>query len=158
MGYSGNTRSYKTLRSMLRREGIIDNTGRFIENDPNIWLTKFSDYVPFKDVNKKIGYRVPYYCFLALLLSRSQRVSIYELARQLDLNFISVYAAIRSLNRIIKINTHPVTISNSESSVALSYWLTRYLGVIIEHANITDDTSKLFKAVPAYIDGLEALQ
>jgi hypothetical protein len=157
MGFSsGKTRSYKSLRAILRREEIIDNTGRFIENDPNIWLTKFSNYVPFERISNSVGYRIPYQCFLAIMLSRTEYTSIYRLAAELDLNLVSVYAAIRSLNRTIK--TNPVTLNNSEPAVHLASWLMRYLDITKEHANITDDSSKLFRAVPAYIDGLEALQ
>jgi hypothetical protein len=40
----------------------------------------------------------------------------------------------------------------------LEAWLRRYLDLAIQHANLSHDSSRMFHAVPAYVDGLEALQ
>jgi len=158
LGYSGDSRFYRILRRTLMQEGVLDRTGRFIENPPNILLAKFPDYVPFKDAGKTIGYKIPYTCFLALLLSSEVFVSSYRMASELELNYVSTYSGIRSLTRRGLVSEGQLSISNSEIATHLSSWLRRYLATAIEQARVSDDTSRLFKAVPAYIDGLEAMQ
>jgi hypothetical protein len=140
------------------QEGVLDRTGRFIEDPPNLWLAKFSDYVPFKDAGKWVGYKIPYYCFLALLLSEERFVSSYQLAKELKLNYVSTYGAIGSLAKRSLVSESQVSIGNTELAVCFSHWLKRYLTIAVEQARISEDTSRLFKAVPAYIDGLEAIQ
>ncbi|HXX73281.1 MAG TPA: hypothetical protein VEI80_06250 [Candidatus Acidoferrales bacterium] len=158
LGYSGDSRFYRILRRKLMREGVLDRTGRFIEDQPNLWLAKFLDYVPSRDAGNAVGYRIPYNCFLALLLSEVEFASRYQLAKELKLNYVSTYSAMRSLARRGVISEDRVSIGTTELATHLSYWFKRYLAIIVEQARITEDTSRIFKTVSAYIDGLEAIQ
>jgi len=159
IGYSGRTGAYKNLRRRLIREGILSKEGLFIENGPNVWLARFSEHVQDPQVAIHIGRRVPYMVFLALLLNESKNLeSAYRLGRGLRIPLRSLYAGVKSLIEGGLLDQRKLTIANKESATQPQSWLHRYLDLTIQHANLTHDSSRIFHAVPAYIDGLEAFQ
>jgi len=159
IGYSGRTGAYKNLRRILIREGILSKEGVFIENGPNLWLARLTEHVRDPEVAGYIGRKIPYMIFLALLLDRGHDFdSSYRLARELGIAPRSLYAAVRLLAKRGLIEETRLKIANRESAGQLEEWLSRYLDLVVEYANLTHDTSKIFQAVPAHIDGLEALQ
>ena len=159
MGYSGRTGAYKNLRRVLTREGILNKDGIFIENGPNIWLARLGEHVEDAQVAVCIGRRVPYMIFLALVLEEdSSRDSAYRLARELKIPVTSLYSGVRRLVRKGLMEQGRLSVADQEPVKQLRNWLRRYLDLTIQHANLIHDSSKMFQAVPAYIDGLEAVQ
>jgi hypothetical protein len=159
IGYSGRTGAYKNLRRNLVREGILSKEGVFIENGPNLWLARLPERVQNSQVTVYVGRRIPYMIFLAIMLNEKNIFeSPYQLARQLGLVPRSTYAAIKLLIERGLIDQTKLTVANVKSAAQLQRWMSRYLDLTIEHANLKHDNSKMFQAVPAYIDGLEALQ
>lgn len=159
MGYSGRTGAYKKLRRTLVHEGILSKEGAFVENGPNLWLARLSERVQNSRVTAGVGRRIPYMIFLAITLNeRKTFESPYRLARELGLVPRSTYAAIALLIKRGLVEQNRLTVANVKSATQLQRWLNRYLDLTIEHANLKHDTSKMFLTVPAYIDGLEALQ
>ena len=51
-----------------------------------------------------------------------------------------------------------LAVTDQESAKQLQAWLGQYLDLTVQHANLTHDSSRIFHAVPAYIDGPEAFQ
>jgi hypothetical protein len=97
--------------------------------------------------------------FLALTLGEDKDFeSSYRLARELRIAPRSTYSAVTLLTKRGLIEEARLATRNRELAKPLQRWLNRYLDLTIEHANLKHDTSKIFQAVPAYIDGLEALQ
>jgi hypothetical protein len=159
IGYSGRTGAYKNLRRNLIREAILSKEGTFIENGPNVWLARLSEHVQDHQVAVCIGRRIPYMIFLALALNQERdSKSTYRLGRELRIPLTSLYAAVRSLVRKGLVDQRGLTVADQKSARQLESWLGRYLDLSIQHTNLTHDSSKMFQAVPAYIDGLEALQ
>lgn len=159
IGYSGRTGAYKNLRRNLVREGILSKTGVFIENGPNLWLARLPERVQNSQVTACVGRRIPYMIFLAIMLyEKNIFESSCQLARRLNLVPRSTYAAVRLLIEKGLIDQTKLTVANMKSATQLHGWMNRYLDLTIEHANLKHDTSKMFLAVPGYIDGLEALQ
>jgi hypothetical protein len=159
IGYSGKTGAYKDLRRTLIREGILSKEGVFIENGPNVWLARLHEHVQDSQAAVHIGRRIPYMIFLALMLDEGRVFeSSYRLARELRIARRSAYAAVTLLVKRGLIDKSRLALANRESARQLQRWLGRYLDLTIEHANLKHDSSKIFQAVPAYIDGLEALQ
>ena len=159
IGYSGRTNAYKNLRRHLIREGILSKEGFFIENGPNVWLARLPERVEDSKVSVYIGRKISYMIFLALTLNRDKELeSSYRLAQDLSIAPSSMYDAVSLLIKRGLVEQRRLTISDRKSTRQLQEWLTRYLDLTIEHANLKHDNSKMFHAVPAYIDGLEALQ
>lgn len=159
MGYSGRTGAYKNLRRILIREGVLSKNGVFIESGPNLWLARLAEHVQDPQVAGCIGRKIPYMIFLALLLDKGHDFdSSYRLARELRVAPRSLYAAVRLLVERELIEEAKLKIANGESARQIGEWLSRYLDLAVEYANLTHDSSKIFQAVPAYVDGLEALQ
>ncbi|WP_455363213.1 hypothetical protein [[Eubacterium] cellulosolvens] len=159
IGYSGRTGAYKNLRRSLIREGILNKEGAFIESGPNVWLARLSEHVQDVQVAVSIGRRVPYMIFLALVLNGSEDFkSTYRLARELKIPLRSLYAGVRSLVERKLIERQRLAVTDQKSAKQLQAWLGRYLDLTIQHANLIHDSSRMFHAVPAYIDGLEAFQ
>jgi len=159
IGHAGRTTAYKDLRRTLIREGVLSKEGVFIENSPNVWLARLPQRVEDPQVAVYIGRRIPYLIFLALVLSEKRTFkSPYQLAKELGLAPRSAYAATSLLTKRRLIEQPNLNVANVKSANQLQKWLSRYLDVAIEHANLRHDNSKMFQAVPAYIDGLEALQ
>jgi hypothetical protein len=159
IGYSGRTGAYKNLRRSLIREGILNREGAFIESGPNVWLARLSEHVQDVQVAVSIGRRIPYMIFLALVPNGSEEVkSPYRLARELKIPPRSLYAAVRSLAERKLIEQQRLAVADEKSAKQLRAWLGRYLDLTIQHANLTHDSSRIFHAVPGYIDGPEAFQ
>jgi hypothetical protein len=159
IGYSGRTGAYKDLRRILIREGILSKEGIFIENGPNVWLARLHEHVQDPQIPVHIGRRIPYMIFLALMLCEGKDLeSSYRLTRELRIAPRSTYAAVTLLVKRGLVEEAKLATANRESARQLQRWLNRYLDLTIEHANLKHDSSKIFQAVPAYIDGLEALQ
>jgi len=159
IGYAGRTGAYKNLRRTLVREGILSKEGTFVENGPNLWLARLPERVQNSQVAVYVGRRIPYMIFLAIMLNeRKNFESPYRLAQELGLASRSTYAAVRLLIKRGLIEQPKLTVANVKSATQLQRWLSRYLDLTIEHANLKHDNSKMFQAVPAYIDGMEALQ
>jgi len=159
IGYSGRSGAYKNLRRSMIREGILSKEGTFIESGPNLWLARLSEHVHDVQTAVYIGRRVPYMIFLALVLDgRKHPNSKYRLARQLKIPPRSLYAGVRSMVDRKLIEQQGLAVTSQKSVKQLQTWLGRYLDLTIQHANLTHDSSRIFHAVPAYIDGLEAFQ
>ncbi len=159
IGYSGRTGAYKNLRRILTREGILNKDGAFIESGPNVWLARLGEHVANTQVAVCIGRRVPYMIFLALVLNEDSNLnSNYRLARELKIPVTSLYGGVRYLVRKGLMEQGRLSVADRESPRQLQSWLRRYLDLTIQHANLTHESSKMFQAVPAHIDGLEAVQ
>ncbi len=159
IGYSGRTGAYKNLRRTLVREGVLSKEGVFVENGPNLWLARLPERIQSSQVAVHVGRRIPYMIFLAIMLNeRKNFESPYRLARELGLAPRSTYAAVRLLIKRELIEQPKLNVANAKSATELQKWLSRYLDLTIEHANLKHDNSKMFQAVPAHIDGIEALQ
>jgi len=159
IGHTGRTTAYKELRRTLIREGVLSKEGAFVENGPNVWLARLPQRVQDPRVAVYVGRRIPYLIFLAIILNEKRIFkSPFQLARELGLVPRSTYAALSLLIKRGLIEQSKLTVANVKSATQLQKWLNRYLDVTIEHANLRHDNSKMFQAVPAYIDGLEALQ
>jgi hypothetical protein len=159
IGYSGRTGAYKNLRRNLVREGILSKEGAFIENGPNLWLARLPERVQNSQVIASVSRRIPYMIFLAIMLNKKNTFeSPYQLARRLNLVPRSTYAAVKLLVEKGLLDQTNLTVANRSPAIQLYGWMRRYLDLTIEHANLKHDNSKMFQAVPAYIDGLEALQ
>ncbi|GEM_PF-4737921 len=159
LGYSGRTGAYKNLRRVLTREGILSEDGRFIESGPNLWLARLREHVEDVQVGGYIGSKVSYMVFLALVLNEDSTFnSSYRLARELKIPTTSLYAGVRSLVRRGLVNQQQLSVADKEPARQLRTWLQHYLDLTIQHANLTHDSSRMFHAVPACIDGLEAIQ
>jgi hypothetical protein len=159
IGYSGRTGAYKNLRRRLIREGVLNREGVFIDNGPNLWLARLSEHVEGPQAAAWIGRRIPYMVFLAPVLNEgTYPKSSYQLARDLGMNLTSAYSAVRSLVNRGLIDRPEIAVADGKPARQLQSWLERYLELIIEHANLSHESAKMFRAVPAYIDGPEALQ
>ena len=160
IGYSGRTGAYKNLRRSLIREGILNKEGAFIESSPNVWLARLGEHVQDVQVAVAIGRRIPYMIFLALMLDGSEGFnSPYRLARELKIPPRSLYAGVSSLvERKLVEKRERLAVADQKTAKQLQAWLGRYLDLTIQHANLTHDSSRIFHAVPAYIDGPEAFQ
>ena len=159
IGYSGKTGAYKNLRRTLIREGILTKEGVFVENGPNVWLARIGEHVQDTRIAGCVGRRVPYMVFLALVLNAGEDFkSTYRLARELNIPPRSMYAAIRTMVEKELVEQRRLAVADHKSAKQLEAWLRRYLGLAIQHANLSHDSSRMFHAVPAYVDGLEALQ
>jgi len=159
IGYAGRTTAYKNLRRALIRGEVLNKEGVFVENGPNVWLAQLPQRVQDSQVAVYLGRRVPYMIFLALTLNESKDFeSPFRLARELRIPVRSTYAAVKLLVKRGLIEQAKLTVADMKSPKQLERWLNRYLDLTIEHANLKHDSSKMFQAVPAYIDGLEALQ
>jgi len=159
IGHTGRTTAYKELRRTLIREGVLSKEGVFVENGPNVWLARLPERVQDPRVAVYVGRRIPYLIFLALVLKESKDFeSPYRLAQGLRTPLTSTYAAVRLLIKRGLIEQARLEIAEMKSAKKLQQWLNRYLDLTIQHANLKHDSSSMFKAVPAYIDGLEALQ
>jgi len=159
IGYSGRTGAYKNLRRTLIREGILTKEGVFIENGPNVWLARIGEHVQDSRIAGYVGRRVPYMAFLALVLNAGEDfTSTYRLARELNVPRRTLYAAIRSMVKKGLVEQRRLAVADHKSSKQLEAWLRRYLDLAIQYANVSHDSSRMFHAVPAYVDGPEALQ
>ena len=159
IGHAGRTTAYKDLRRTLIREGVLSKEGVFVENGPNVWLARLPQRVQDPRAPVYIGRRIPYFIFLAIILNEKGIFkSPFWLAKELGLTPRSTYAAVSLLDKRGLIDKSRLIVSNTKATTQFQQWLHRYLDLTIEHANLKHDNSKMFRAVPAYIDGLEALQ
>jgi hypothetical protein len=159
LGYSGRTTAYKDTRRRLINEGVLDKRGVFIENDPNLWLAHFSDHVENGKTALWVGRKIPYMVFLALALNRHGVFkSPYDISSQLRLDPRGVYRAVEILASRELIDRKGFLLSQGTSARQLQRWLLSYIDLAVQHANVAHNSSILFTTVPAYIDGLEAVQ
>ena len=132
-------------------ERVLDKNGRFIENEPNLWMSELA-LVASEDQTKTLGHKIPYRIFLAVSLQSEGKIVLPNLSKEL---LVSRQTIQYSLNELISVGIlgksgqHEIAVRDNK----LRTWLTKYIDVAKSYADVTGDISYLFNAVPACIGG-----
>lgn len=150
LGYPRYNEQLRRIKNVLKQEHVLDRQGRFVESEPNIWLSRLP-VVADRRKTQTLGHRIPYSVFLALTVDI--RTSLKVLPKALKIDSHSTALAVERMKKtgVIARGRDGVTADGK-----LSEWLLRYIELAKSHAKATGDISYLFRAIPAYIAGPRA--
>jgi hypothetical protein len=150
LGFQEYNEQLRRIKNSLKHEGVLDRNGRFVENEPNVWLANLP-LLASREKTVVLGDRVPYSVFLALALNPTKTPR--GLSRKLKIDSHVVSAALRRmLGAGLLMKTGNATVVDKR----IADWLLRYIELAKAYAYATGDVSRLFSAIPAYIGGPRA--
>jgi len=153
LGYPKYSKQFYRVKKTLRKDGILDRQGKFVESLPNLWLAELPQSAKNRDQIKVLGHRVPYNVYLAVVSDPGKKRG--ELARELGVSKKAVYDALASLEKVGLVTIVDSAVS-ADKEAPLCRWLLRYIELAKIHTNTTGDISALFKSIPGYIGGPQA--
>ena len=137
LGYSNKNTQFRRIKKTLRKERVLDKNGRFIENEPNLWMSELA-LVASEDQTKTLGHKIPYRIFLAASLQSAGKLVLANLSKEL---FVSRQTIQYSLNQLVSVGILEKS-GRREINVRddkLQSWLTKYIEVAKSYADVTGD-------------------
>lgn len=151
LGYPKYSKQFYRVKGRLKREGVLDGHGRFVESLPNLQLAEMPLHASKEQIGV-LGNMVPYCLFLGLVADSPKGAG--DLIRGFHFSRGAVY---RSLERM-----EGSGLVRMEDSVAVAEdgpaneWLARYVEVVRASIRASGDIAILFNTIPAYIGGPHA--
>jgi len=151
LGYPKYSKQFYRVKGRLKREGILDRHGRFVESLPNLLLAEMPLHASREQIGV-LGNRVPY-CLLLGLMADSPK-GAGDLIRELHFSRGAVYRSLERMERsgLVRMEDSRAVAEGGPASE----WLARYLEVVRASIRASGDVAILFSTIPAYIGGPHA--
>lgn len=151
MGYAKYSKHYYKIRDRMKREGVIDGDGRWIDTPTNRWILSLPSIVK-PETARVLGYESTYKIYLALMFVDSTPT---ELSEELGIKKATVHAALKRLLERSLIEKERCMVSINKRT-GMYRWLSEYIEMCYTESHVKNDGAILFDCVPGYIDGAQA--
>ena len=151
LGFPKYNEQLRRIKNVLKQEHVLDRQGRFVESEPNIWLSRLP-VVADRWKTRVLGHKIPYSVFLSL--TAGTETTLKGLPGELK---VDAHSAALAVERMLEAG---VIVEDRDGEMTADdktgEWLLRYIELAKSQAKATGDISYLFRAVPAYISGPRA--
>lgn len=151
MGYARYSRHYYKIRDRMKREGVIDGNGRWIDTPTNRWILSLPS-IEKPEIARILGYESAYKIYLALMFMDSTPT---ELSEELGIKKPTVHAVLKRILEHSLIEREGRIVSTNKRT-GMYRWMSRYIEACYTESHVKNDDAILFDCVPGYIDGAQA--